>query len=71
LHPSDGNRLHLGDGIEIKLRLRETTYHLAVHFDSSTPPGTAGLSLVYEAVWTRLPIWVDLIESITTERRVA
>lgn len=71
LHPSDGARLHLGDGTAIELRFKESTYRLAVRLDSSTPPGTAGLSLVHDTVRMRLPAWVDLTESITTERRVA
>ena len=71
LHPSDGARLRLEEGMTIELALQEATYHLAVRLDPSTPPGTAGLSLVQEAVWMRLPAWVDLTESIKTERRVA
>ena len=71
LHPSDGARLRLEEGMAIGLTLQKATYRLAVRFDSSTPPGTAGLSLAHEAVWMRLPAWVDLTESIKAERRVA
>lgn len=71
LHPSDGAQLHLGDRTAIELALQGATYRLAVRLDQSTPPGTAGLSLVRDIVRMRLPAWVDLTESIKSERRVA
>ena len=71
LYPSDGARLRLEEGMTIELKVQGATYRLGVRLDSSTPPGTAGLSLVHEAVWMRLPAWVDLTESIKAERRVA
>lgn len=71
LHPSDGSRLRLEDGMAIELALQGATYRLAVRLDSSMPPGTAGLSLVQEMLRIRLPAWVDLTESIKAERRVA
>ncbi len=71
LHPSDGVGLHLEDGVTIQLTLQETSYHLAVHLDPSTPPGTAGLSSVPQLGELRLPVWVDLSEAMRTERRVA
>ena len=71
LHPSDGARLRLEEGMAIELTLQRATYRLDVRLDSSTPPGTAGLSLVHEAVRMKLPTWVDLTESIKAERRVA
>ena len=71
LHPSDGTRLRLEDGMAIELTLQETTQRLVVRLRSSTPPGTAGLSFVHEVARIRLPAWVDLTESIRTERRVA
>ncbi len=71
LHPSDGTRLRLEEGMAIELALQGARCRLGLRLDSSTPPGTAGLSLVHEALWMRLPAWVDLTESITAERRVA
>ncbi|OQW37231.1 MAG: NADH-quinone oxidoreductase subunit G [Nitrospira sp. SG-bin1] len=71
LHPSDGARLQLGDGIVIELTLQGVTLRLALRLDSSTPPGTAGISVVHEAVGIRLPAWADLTETIRAERRVA
>ncbi len=71
LHPSDGDLLHLEDGMAIELRVQDVTYRLAVHLDLSTPSGTAGLSIVHDAVRMRLPAWVNLHESITIDRRVS
>jgi NADH-quinone oxidoreductase subunit G len=71
LHPSDGARLRLEEGMAIELTLQGATCRLSVCLESSTPPGTASLSLVHEALWMRLPAWVDLTESIRAERRVA
>ncbi|HSA85606.1 MAG TPA: hypothetical protein VLE46_05460, partial [Nitrospira sp.] len=71
LHPSDGAKLHLEDEMAIELALQGATYRLAVRLDSSTPPGTAGLSMVHDTVRMRLPVWADLTESIKFERRVA
>lgn len=71
LHPSDGARLRLEEGMAIELTLQGATCRLSVCLESSTPPGTAGLSLLHEALWMRLPAWVDLTESIKAERRVA
>ncbi len=70
LHPSDGARLRLEDGMAIELTLQGATYRLALRLESSTPPGAAGLSLVREVIGARLPAWVDLTEAIRTERRV-
>ena len=69
LHPSDGARLNLEDHITIELALQGTTYRLAVHLEPSTPVGTAGISLVPEVFGLRAPAWVDLFETIQTERR--
>ncbi|MFY4728804.1 hypothetical protein [Nitrospira sp. BLG_2] len=71
LHPSDGDLLHLEDGMAIELRVQDVTYRLAVQLDPSTPSGTAGLSIVHDAVRMRLPAWVNLHESITIDRRVS
>jgi NADH-quinone oxidoreductase subunit G len=71
LHPSDGTRLRLEEGTAIELALQGATCRLAVRLEASTPPGTAGLSLMHEMVFAQLPTWVDLTESIKAERRVA
>ncbi|MBX3331438.1 MAG: NADH-quinone oxidoreductase subunit NuoG [Nitrospira sp.] len=71
LHPSDATRLRLEEGTAIELALQGTTCRLAVRLESSTPPGTAGLSLMHEMGFAQLPTWVDLTESIKAERRVA
>ncbi|MGZ8365828.1 MAG: molybdopterin-dependent oxidoreductase, partial [Nitrospira sp.] len=68
LHPSDGARLNLEDHNTIDLALHGTTYHLAVRLESSTPVGTAGISLVPEVSGVRTPAWIDLFEAIKTER---
>ena len=73
LHPSDGARLSLDDRSRIELALQGTTYRLAVHFDSSTPMGTAGLSIRSDASGVRAPVWIDLFKAIKAgqRRRVA
>jgi NADH-quinone oxidoreductase subunit G len=71
LHPSDGARLQLGDGIVVELALQGVTCRLAVCLDPSIPPGTAGISLVHDVFRMRLPAWVDLTQAIPAERRVA
>ncbi len=73
LHPSDGARLSLEDQVTIELALQGMTYRLAVHLESSTPMGTAGISLGYDASGVRVPVWVDLFKAIKTghRRRVA
>jgi hypothetical protein len=48
--------------------LQGTIYRLVVHFDASIPVGTAGLSLVSEASGVRVPVWVDLFETIQSKR---
>ena len=68
LHPSDGARLGLVDRSTIEPKLQGATYQLAVHFESATPAGTAGLSLVPEVSDVRVPAWVDLFEAIKTKR---
>ena len=68
LHPSDGARLNLVDHSTIDLVLQGATYRLVVHFDVSTPVGTAGLSLVPEVSGVQVPAWVDLCEAIQTQR---
>ncbi|MGZ8380629.1 MAG: NADH-quinone oxidoreductase subunit NuoG [Nitrospira sp.] len=68
LHPSDGARLNLEDHNTIDLALHGTTYHLAVRLESSTPVGTAGISLVPEVSGVRTPAWINLFEAIKTER---
>ena len=68
LHPSDGARLSLVDHSTIDLVLQAATYRLVVHFDVSTPVGTAGLSLVPEVSGVQVPAWVDLCEAIQTQR---
>ena len=69
LHPSDGARVGLDDHSTIDLAWHGTTYSLAVHFESSTPVGTVGLSLVPEVCGVRLPAWIDLFEAIKSERK--
>ncbi|MFO0701247.1 MAG: NADH-quinone oxidoreductase subunit NuoG [Nitrospira sp.] len=69
LHPSDGARLSLENHSTIDLAIQGTTYALAVRFESSTPVGTAGLSLVPEVSGVRVPAWIDLSEAIKTERK--
>ena len=73
LHPSDGARLSLENHSTIDLAWQGTMYSLAVHFESSTPVGTGGLSLVPEVFGVRMPAWIDLFETIKTEgkRRAA
>ncbi|WP_413934054.1 NADH-quinone oxidoreductase subunit NuoG [Nitrospira sp. BLG_1] len=69
VHPSDGARVGLDDHSTIDLAWQGTTYSLAVHFESSTPVGTVGLSLVPEVCGVRLPAWIDLFEAIKSERK--
>jgi NADH-quinone oxidoreductase subunit G len=69
LHPSDGARVGLEDRSTIDLAWQGTTYSLAVHFESSAPVGTVGLSLVPEVSGIRLPAWIDLFEAIKSERK--
>ena len=69
LHPSDGARVGLEDHSTIDLAWQGTTYSLTVHFESSTPVGTVGLSLVPEVCGVRLPAWIDLFEAIKSERK--
>lgn len=69
VHPSDGARVGLDDHSTIDLSWHGTTYSLAVHFESSTPVGTVGLSLVPEVCGVRLPAWIDLFEAIKSERK--
>ena len=69
VHPSDGARVGLDDHSTIDLAWHGTTYSLAVHFESSTPVGTVGLSLVPEVCGVRLPAWIDLFEAIKSERK--
>ena len=73
LHPSDGARLSLDNHSTIDLAWQGKTYSLAVHFESSTPVGTVGLSLGPEVSGVRAPAWIDLFEAIKTEgkRRAA
>ena len=68
LHPSDGARLNLEDHSTIDLALHGTTYPLAVRLESSTPVGTAGISLVPEVSGMGAPAWINLFEAIKTER---
>ncbi|MBX3307275.1 MAG: NADH-quinone oxidoreductase subunit NuoG [Nitrospira sp.] len=69
VHPSDGARVGLDDHSTIDLAWQGTTYSLAVHFESSTPVGTVGLSLVPEVCGVSLPAWIDLFEAIKSERK--
>ncbi len=69
LHPSDGARVGLEDHSTIDLAWQGTTYSLAVHFESSTPVGTVGLSLVPEVCGVSVPAWIDLFEAIKSERK--
>ncbi len=73
LHPSDGVRLSLDDHTIIELVLQGATYRLAVHLESSTPLGTAGISLRSEASGVRGPVWIDFFKAIKIghKRRVA
>jgi len=73
LHPSDGGRLSLDDRSAVELALQGTTYRLAVHLESSTPMGTAGLSLGSDTSGIRVPVWIDLFKAIKVghKRRVA
>jgi NADH-quinone oxidoreductase subunit G len=69
LHPSDGARLSLVNDSTIDLAWQGLSYSLAVRFESSTPVGTAGLSLVPEVAGVGVPAWIDLLEAIKTERK--
>ncbi len=69
LHPSDGARLGLEDRSTIALVLQGTMHSLVIHFEPSTPVGTAGLSFVPEVSGVGVPAWVDLFEAIKTERK--
>src|SRR6185312_5028646 len=73
LHPSDGARLNLDDRSTIELAWQGTTYRLGVDLDSSTPMGTAGLSIRSDASGVRVPVWIDLFKAIKAgqKRRVA
>lgn len=71
LNPADGVQLHLKEGTSVDLMLRGTTHRLIVRFETSTPAGTAGLSLIRDLTDVRLPSWVDLSDAIKGERRVA
>ena len=69
LHPSDGARLSLDDRSTIELALQGTTCRLAVHLESSTPMGTAGLSLGSDTSSGRVPVWIDLFKAIKAGKR--
>ena len=69
LHPSDGAWVGLEDHSTIDLAWQGATYSLAVHFESSTPVGTVGLSLVPEVSGVSIPAWIDLFEAIKSERK--